>query len=161
MAGACIVFSGYYLFEKVPRASLHAVIPCLGIASLLLFYSMWQYSPVLPTHIKYSETPSLSLTSFLRSRAVETDSTLFIALASENYIEPIINFRASLDKWNMGKNYVVICMDTACLQAAETHDILAYDGYCINRRELGSDWHIPIARAKVMPQEILSDCSLL
>lgn len=102
-------------------------------------------SSTVPTHVENAGP----LTQFLVSNGVGTDRTLFISMASEAYIEPMINFKVGLEKFNLGENLFVLCLDTPCLEAAKQHRILAYDGYLMNEMEAQGDWHHPIARVKV------------
>lgn len=76
-------------------------------------------------------------------------------MASERYIDLIINFKTALDKWNLGENYVVLCLDIECVRASEAHKIIAYDGYIRSRNETNVDWHLPVARMKVYTLHIL------
>jgi len=71
----------------------------------------------------------MTLSQFVRSNGVGTDRTLFVTMASESYIQPMVNFRWSLDRFDLGKDYVVLCFDEACMAAAQQHDIMAYGGY--------------------------------
>lgn len=76
-------------------------------------------------------------------------------------MEPIVNFKSALDIFNLGRNYVVLCLDVECVAEAKAHDIIAYGGYIIQIEEGNDDWHYPVARMKVPPifEGILSICS--
>lgn len=89
------------------------------------------------------------LSTFLRNKGLENNRTLFVTMASEYYINSIINFKIALDKWNLGKEYVVLCLDIECVRASEAHEVIAYDGYIRYRNETNGDWHLPVARMKV------------
>jgi len=99
------------------------------------------------------------LSTFLRNTGIGTDRTLFVTIASKSYIEPMINFKIALDKWNLGGNYVVLCLDIECAQAAESSNIIAFDGYFMSGKESKGDWHFPIARIKVPSRNFSSDHS--
>lgn len=99
-------------------------------------------------HNYFSNSPTpVTLSQFLRSHDVGTDRTLFVTMASESYIEPMVNFKRSLDKFDLGKDYVVLCFDLPCVAAAKKYDVLAYDGYIGHGSEERS---YQIARAKVL-----------
>jgi len=107
------------------------------------------------------ETELDPFSAFLKSHGIDNNRTLFVTLASKQYIEPMINFNVALKRWNRDKNYVVLCLDIECLQAAEAHDFLAYDGYFMRDTEVGHDWHASVARMKVPSPSYISDYSLL
>jgi hypothetical protein len=71
-------------------------------------------------------------------------------MASENYIESVINFKRQLDKFSLGGRFLVLCVDPACVEAMSKHSILGYDGYLQTESESKADWHLPIARMKVI-----------
>lgn len=74
-------------------------------------------------------------------------------------MDPIINFRTALDKFGLGQNYLVLCLDTGCFEGAEAQNILAYDGYIMSAEEAENDYHLPVARAKVrVYNPIMSYC---
>lgn len=89
------------------------------------------------------------LSSYLRSNGIYTDKTIYLTMASKDYIEPIINFKTQLDKFALGESYVVLCVDTECLEATKSHHILGFGGYLATETEAMEDWHNPIARMKV------------
>jgi len=91
------------------------------------------------------------LSTFLESNGLDNSRTIFLTIASKEYIEQMVNFRTSLAEWKLGNNYVVLCLDVECLQGAKEYDILAYDGYIMTAEEAAGDWHIPVARLKVHP----------
>jgi len=62
----------------------------------------------------------------------------------------MINFKLGLDMWGLGDRFVVLCLDRECVQAAESHEIHAYTRYLMTAGEAGDDWHLPVARIKVM-----------
>jgi len=107
------------------------------------------------------ETELDPFSAFLESHGIDNNRTLFVTMASKQYIEPIINFNVALKRWNRDKNYVVLCLDIECLQAAEVHDFLAYGGYLMRDTEVGHDWHPSVARMKVASPSYNSDYSLL
>ena len=90
-----------------------------------------------------------NLPEFLESKGVGTDRTLFLTIASEPYIESTINFKRGLDNFSLGEDYVVLCLDTPCLEAARGHDIIAFGGYIMKETEATDGWGYAIARAKV------------
>ena len=45
---------------------------------------------------------------------------------------------------------MVLCLDRECVEAAELHDIHAYTRYLMSANEAGDDWHLPVARIKVI-----------
>lgn len=91
------------------------------------------------------------LSAFLIAHGLDTSQTLFVTLANKQYIDPIINFNMALKKWNLDRCYVVLCLDVDCTKAAESHNILAYNGFLMTENEVWNDWHVPIARMKVPP----------
>ena len=95
------------------------------------------------------------LSAFLNAHGLDTSQTLFVTMASTQYIEPMINFNKALKKWNLDKFYVVLCLDVECTKAAEAHNILAYSGFLMSENEALNDWHDPIARMKVPPHSYL------
>jgi|SRR5579862_1694630 len=90
-----------------------------------------------------------TLSAFLESKGLDNSRTIFLTIASNSYLEPMINFRRSLEKWSLGENYVALCLDVECVQAANAHNITAYDGYLMTAKEAQSDWHLPVGRMKV------------
>ena len=80
-------------------------------------------------------------------------------MATEGYVDPIVNFRMALDKFGLGQNCIILCLDQGCVERAKQHNIVAYDGYIMTSEEVGGDYHVPVARAKVrVPNPIISDC---
>jgi len=73
----------------------------------------------------------------------------------------MINFNVALKRWGLERNYMVLCLDVECVQAAEADDFLAYDGYFMRETEVGHDWHASVARMKVTSPPYNSDFSLL
>ena len=64
----------------------------------------------------------------------------------------MINFRTSLEKWGLERNYVVLCLDADCMQAAKAQKILAYGGYFAKAKETGGEWRTLVGGMKVDPQ---------
>jgi len=82
-----------------------------------------------------------SISGFLQSQGVGPDRTLFVAMATESYIEPMVNFKWGLDKFELGGDYVVLCLDVPCLEAAHRYNILAFRGFVGKSLEGAVDWH--------------------
>jgi hypothetical protein len=103
-----------------------------------------------------SRVPSKSgpLSSFLQSRGIGNERTVFLSMASKDYIEPVINFKKQLDKFTLGGDYVVLCLDNECLDAMGNNSILGYGGYLLTESDAKEDWHIPIARMKVIHPQL-------
>lgn len=70
-------------------------------------------------------------------------------MASEEYVAPMINFWNALNNWGLGDDYVVLCLDPRCMEAAEALNITAYGGYLLSSDDELKDWHVPVARMKV------------
>ena len=90
------------------------------------------------------------LSAFLHANGIGNDRTLFVTMANEAYIDPMVNFKWGLDIFNLGRDYLVLCLDQACLDQAKRYEVLAYDGYV----EEGLNWHHHIARMKVYPRPL-------
>lgn len=103
--------------------------------------------------LKTSDTDNVmdvgNLPEFLESKGVGTDRTLFLTVASDPYIESMINFKRGLDNFSLGEDYVVLCLDTQCLETARSHDIIAFGGYIVKEAEATDDWRYAIVHAKV------------
>jgi hypothetical protein len=97
------------------------------------------------------DTNTGGLAEFLRSKGLGTDRTLFVTIASQPYAESMVNFKMGLDRFSLGGDYVVLCLDVPCLETARNHDIVAFGGYLMNETEPAGDWHYPVARAMVQP----------
>lgn len=91
-----------------------------------------------------------TLCDFLKKSGLEVNQTLFVTMADEKYAEPMINFKLSLDKWDLSGHYVVLCLDASCSNAAASQNILHYDGYY--KPEDDTTWKASVAKAKVYPQ---------
>jgi hypothetical protein len=91
------------------------------------------------------------LSTFLGRNGIENDKTVFLTIASQEYMPQIINFRASLRKWKLDSRYAVLCLDVECLSVSKDNGIVAYDGYIMSPEEAAGDWHVPVARLKVPP----------
>ena len=74
-----------------------------------------------------------------------------MTIASKHYIQQMINFKTSLQKWDLDRCFLVLCLDRECLQAAKENGIMGYDGYLMTPEEAAGDWHVPVARLKVFP----------
>ena len=85
------------------------------------------------------------LSAFLHEHGIQNDRTLFVTMANKAYVDPMVNFKWGLDIFHLGNDYLVLCLDQACLEQAAQYDILAYDGFI----EEGVNWHQQIARIKV------------
>jgi hypothetical protein len=103
--------------------------------------------PIAPKPVD-APAPQISLPDFLKDHQLGTNQTVFITMADEKYVEPMVNFKISLDKWDLGGNYVVLCLDEKCSNLAESRHILHYDGYFKSRD--ATTWNAPVARAKVL-----------
>ena len=88
-----------------------------------------------------------TLSDFLKQHRIESNQTLFVTMADGNYIDPMLNFKLSLDKWDLGKDYLVLCLDSKCSSVAQSHHILHYDGYY--KKDNDTNWKIGVARSKV------------
>ena len=182
LGGYCTALSALYLFKKGKPLGLHNVSPYLLIVTILFSTSTLPQVPHLnlpgstlptPQHevlyesswsqlgsTPWSQPDSLSLSGFLQSRGVSNDKTLFVTIASKKYVAPMINFKFGLDRWDLGKQYVILCLDHECVQAAESQNIHAYTGYLMSAKEEGDDWHTPVARIKVFQTSTdLTRCS--
>ena len=89
------------------------------------------------------------LSTFLRSNGIGTDKTLFVTIAGGLYIDPAINFKKQLETWSLEQNFLVLCLDMACMEATKRNSVLAYDGFLQTEDEARTDFHIPVARMKV------------
>ena len=94
------------------------------------------------------------LSSFLQSKGISVNQTIYLTMASKEYIDPVINFKKQLDKFDLGDVYVVLCLDPECVDATKAHHILGFGGYLATETEAEGDWHFPIARMKVPPPTI-------
>lgn len=123
------------------------------VIAATLFYSTFTYDIV--------RTPNLPpLSRFLYRNGLRNDSTIFVTMASKEYLDAIVNFRTALDKFGIGKTYLVLCLDTECVEGAKANDVIAYGGYRMNSKEKDGDFHVPVARAKVRaPNSIVSHLS--
>lgn len=74
-----------------------------------------------------------------------------MTIASKHYIQQMINFKTSLQKWDLDRCFLVLCLDRECLQAAKENGIMGYDGYLMTPEEAAGNWHVPVARLKVFP----------
>jgi hypothetical protein len=125
------------------------------MASLLtVFYIIapFRRSPTASIDNAIDSAPATNidgLSEFLQSRGIGTDRTLFVTIASEPYIEPMVNFRMGLDRFSLGGDYVVLCLDVPCLDTARKYDIVAFEGYLMKETEAGDDGHDPVAQTKV------------
>jgi hypothetical protein len=90
----------------------------------------------------------ISLPEFLKDHQLGIDQTLFITMADEKYVEPMVNFWISLDQWDLSGNYMVLCLDERCSNVAESRHILHYDGYF--KSQDTTTWNAPVAKAKVL-----------
>lgn len=115
--------------------------------------------PLLDETWEDKETTPLS--NYLRRGGIGPNRTLFITMASRQYIEPMINFKHALDRWNEGQNYIVLCLDIECVEAGIAHGIHAFDGYLQTITEAQGDWHYSVARMKVFQFLFDVDLSLL
>lgn len=172
LGGYCIALSGLYLFKKGSHFSLRNFgMYFLIIASLFLsIYTMPFITPATVSDIahyipfthnltsthpeilyesSWSEVDSTSLTGFLQSRGVGNDKTLFITIANKKYVDAMVNFKFALDKWDLGQQYVVLCLDQKCMEAAESHNILAFNSNLMT--DDNDEWQAPVARIKVIP----------
>src|SRR5579862_3784708 len=175
LGGYCTALSGLYLFKNRKPVSLRNVGTYLLIVAILfstarllqvpsgnlleprglphshsevLYESSWGQLDTSQWH--QSNALDMSLSGFLQSRGLGNDETLFITIASKKYIESMINFKFALDTWGLGNRYVVLCLDRECVQAADSHNIHAYTRYLMSSSEAGDDWHLPVARIKVI-----------
>lgn len=108
----------------------------------------------------WEDKETTPLSNYLRRGGIGPNRTLFVTMASRKYIEPMINFKYSLDRWNEGQNYVVLCLDIECVEAGRTHGIHVFDGYLQTIAEAQGDWHSPVARMKVSCHQYNVDNSL-
>src|SRR5271156_71247 len=119
----------------------------LAIAASL-FCSTFVYDTAA---VRASNLPPVS--SFLYRSGLRNDKTVFVTMATKEYLDAIINFRTALDKFGLAQNYMILCLDEGCLEGAKANDIIAYGGYLMNSNEIDGDFHMPVARAKVrIPQ---------
>jgi hypothetical protein len=102
----------------------------------------------------WEDQETTPLSNYLRRGGIGPNRTLFITMASRKYIEPMINFKRSLDRWNEGRNYIVLCLDRECVDAGIANGIHAFDGYLQTTSEAEGDWHHPVARMKVCPTHV-------
>ena len=118
-----------------------------------LFTAVYLVAPFLrsPAALKQNvqDTNTGGLAEFLRSKGLGTERTLFVTIASQPYTETMVNFKMGLDRFSLGEEYVVLCLDVPCLDTAKNHDIVAFGGYLMNETESAGDWHYPVARAMV------------
>jgi hypothetical protein len=101
--------------------------------------------PIAPKPV---DATQISLPEFLKDHQLGTDQTVFITMADEKYVGPMVNFKISLDKWDLGGNYVVLCLDQKCSSVAESRHVLHYDGYL--KSQDSTSWNAPVAHAKVL-----------
>jgi len=66
----------------------------------------------------------------------------------------MINFKLGLDRWGLGEQFLVLCLDHECVKAAEANNIHAYGRYITTAKEEDDDWHTPVARIKVVNRNI-------
>ena len=119
-----------------------------SVQSELLHESSWSQLDSSRWYHSDALTPSLS--GFLQSKGIGNDQTLFITIASVKYIDSMINFKLGLDTWGLGGRYIVLCLDRECVQAAQAHNIHASTRYLMSENEAADDWHLPVARIKVI-----------
>jgi hypothetical protein len=123
----------------------------LGISIALVILNTMTYLFGIRSSI-ISDIPGAKygpLSTYLRLNGIGNDKTLFLSMASKEYIEPVINFRKQLNIFGLAESYVVLCLDTDCVEATKKHHILGYDGFLVTEAEAQGDWHDPIARMKV------------
>jgi hypothetical protein len=160
--GYCAVLSGLFFFKKGNPLGLRNFSAYLLIVTILFMSTLPFPTPPSSTpqsEILYesssSQLDSLSLSDFssladfLQSRGLGNDKTLFVTIASKQYVDPMINLKYALDMWGLGEQYVVLCLDHECVHGAESHKIHAYTRYLMNAKEDGDDWHTLVARIKV------------
>lgn len=95
------------------------------------------------------------LSTFLGRNGIDNYETVFLTIASREYMPQILNFKASLKKWKLDTRYAVLCLDVECLSVSKENGIIAYDGYIMSAEEAAGDWHVPVARLKVLPNFLL------
>ena len=150
LLGFCVLKDGISTVSSVFRTRKTLIF--LAIAASLLC------STFVHDTVRVSNLPPLS--RFLYRSGLRNDKTVFVTMATKDYLDSIINFRTALDKFGLRQNYLILCLDTECLEGARSNDIIAYGGYLMSGEESDGDFHMPVARAKVrVPNPIVSDCS--
>jgi len=54
---------------------------------------------------------------------------LFITMADSFYLPAVENFHFELKQYNLHKNFLVMCLDEACVQTCQSKNILAWWGF--------------------------------
>lgn len=144
VSGYCIALVGNYLVMNATST----ITSTLRSQRFLIFVAI-AASLFFSTFVnEMSSVPPLA--RFLQNSGLGKDKTLFITMATEGYMDAVFNFKLGLDKFDLGGNCVVLCLDKGCVERAKEHNICAYDSYVMNGDEAGGDYHVPVARAKVI-----------
>lgn len=96
------------------------------------------------------------LSTFLCRHGLDNDETVFLTIASKEYMPQTLNFKASLKRWKLDRRYAVLCLDVECLSVSKENGIVAYDGYIMSPEEAKGNWHVPVARLKVPSSSLCS-----
>jgi len=165
--GYISVFSGLLLgvYASPTRVTAFVILTIvLGLALNPTIQENSWLSPTIPAttlasvnSTAPSAPPQGPLTRFLLSNGVTPNRTLFVGMASKSYIPLMLNFKLGLTKYQLEKDYLILCLDQACLDACKEHDVLAYGGYRLDNEtvlQAAGGWRNPIAKAKVMKQLI-------
>jgi len=170
LAGYCISLCGLYLIKRRKTAVLHNSFAYVLLVFLLITLLSRQFpretlnsglSTALPESLQEFSWTALetvprpkedlrSLPGFLQSRGVGVDKTVFVTIASEKYVQSTVNFKFSLDRWGLGRQFVVLCLDDDCVREAESHGIYAYNRYATDAKERSDNWRRAVARVKVL-----------
>ena len=80
-------------------------------------------------YLSFNRASLGALSAFLLEHGLTTHQTIFVSFGCAKTIHALLNFKLALDLFNLGNDYVILCLDTVCTDVANANGILSYDGF--------------------------------
>ena len=84
-------------------------------------------SSVLIEHRIYPRQFNISTTKY--SSQNDMSSPLFITMIDQFYLSAVRNFHYQLQQYNLHNNFIVLCLDEACVRICQSKNILVWSGF--------------------------------